>query len=252
LSRPPAPALPVLTQSDCWNRIGVWGDQSCPELIAAVHCQNCPVFAAAGRRFLDAPPPGNYLEEWTERLIAPMEKTAGDLQSVLIFRLGEEWLALRVQVLLEVTGVRPVHPVPHRAGLLAGLVNIRGELQLCIHLAQLLGIRAGERETVGSRSEGPSRTPSPPPAPPSQGGGGGGEGAPPRMLVVEGEGSRWVFPVDEVDQVYRFSPEELTGAPATLARSAARLTRAVLTWRERSIGYLDEERLFRVLRARIQ
>jgi chemotaxis-related protein WspD len=225
------PALPVVTQTDCWNRIGVWGDQSCPELVQAVHCHNCPIFAAASRRFLDASPPGGYLEEWTERLIAPIEEMADDLQSVLIFRLYEEWLALRVQVLLEVTGPRPVHPIPHRGGLLAGLVNIRGELHLCIHLGQLLGIKAaGEaKELPADRKQ--DR---------------------PRMIVVESDGNRWVFPVDEVDQVYRFAPVELTGAPATLARSASRLTRAVLAWRDRSIGYLDDERLFRALRAKIQ
>jgi chemotaxis-related protein WspD len=224
------PALPALTQSDCWNRIGVWGDQSCPELIPAIHCHNCPVFTAASQRFLDAPPPASYLEEWTELLRSPIEETANDLQSVLIFRLCDEWLALRVQVLLEVTSPRPVHPIPHRAGLLAGLVNIRGELHLCVHLAQLLGIRAEGRGLLT-----PDRN-----------------GGLPRMIVVESEGNRWVFPVDEVDQVYRFSPGELTGAPATLARSAGHLTRGVLAWRERSIGYLDDGRLFRVLRARIQ
>jgi chemotaxis-related protein WspD len=231
--------LPTRTLDDCWNRIGVWGDQSCPELLQAVHCHNCPVFAAASRRFLDAPPPGTYLDEWTERLIAPMEEPANDLQSVLIFRLGEEWLALRIHVLLEVTNMRPVHPVPHRAGLLAGLVNIRGELNLCVYLAQLLGITTAESRTPPVSREEPPRAPL-------------GKGGLPRMLVVEREGDRWVFAVDEVDQVYRFAPEELIGAPATLARSASRLTRAVLTWQERSVGYLDDERLFRALRARIQ
>jgi chemotaxis-related protein WspD len=215
---------PTAAPNDCWNRIGVWGDQSCPELTQVVHCQNCPVFAAASRRFLDVPPPGNYLAEWTERLIAPVEEAANNLQSVLIFRLGEEWLALRVQVLLEVTAMRPVHPIPHRAGLLAGLVNIRGELNLCVYMAQLLGINAPEAD---------------------------GNGGLPRMLVMEREGNRWVFAVDEVDQVYRFAPEELIGAPATLARAASRLTRAVFAWRERSVGYLDDERLFRTLQARI-
>lgn len=223
------PATSTLTQSDCWQRIGVWGDRSCPELIEAVHCHNCPVFAAASRRFLDAPPPASYLEEWTERLISPLEETGGDVQSVLIFRLGEEWLALRVQVLVEVTGPRPVHCIPHRAGLLAGLVNIRGELHLCVHLAQLLGFKA----------QGNVR-----PSPNSQGG-------LPRLIVVGSEDGRWVFPVDEVDQVYRFSPNELTGTPATVARSAGRLTRAVLAWRDRSIGYLDDAQLFRALRKRI-
>jgi chemotaxis-related protein WspD len=65
------------------------------------------------------------------------------------------------------------------------------------------------------------------------------------------DADRWVFPVDEVDQMYRFSTAELAGAPATLARSAGRLTRGVFEWRERSIGYLDDARLFQALRTRI-
>ena len=214
---------------DCWNRIGVRGDRSCPELARVLHCHNCPVFAAAGRRFLDTPAPAAYLEEWTDRLAAPVEQTAADQQSVLLFRLGEEWLALRVQVLVEVTTPRPVHRVPHRAGLLAGLVNIRGELHLCVHLAQLLGIK--------SAAGGPE----------SQAGNGRS-----RLIVAQHDGERWVFPADEIDQVYRFSAGELTGAPATLARSAGRLTRSVFVLRGRSVGYLDDARLFQVLRARIR
>jgi chemotaxis-related protein WspD len=222
------PVLPVNAPGDCWNRIGIRGDHSCPELLRVVHCHNCPVFAAAGRQFLDAPAPEGYLEEWTDRLLSPIEESATDLQSVLIFRLGEEWLALRVQALLEVTNPRPVHRIPHRAGLLAGLVNIRGELHLCVHLAGLLGIKqkAATKEDAAA--------------------------APSRLIVAHGAGDRWVFPVDEVDQVYRFSAGELAGAPATLARAAARLTQAVFVWRGRSIGYLDDARLFQALRARVR
>lgn len=221
--------LPTATgngSGDCWNRIGVWGDRSCPELAKVVHCRNCPVFAAAGRRFLDGPSPEGYLEEWTERLALPIEETATDLQSVLIFRLGAEWLALRVQVLAEVTTPRPVRRIPRRAGLLAGLVNIRGELHLCVRLAQLLGVTAG---SPGPESANASR-----------------------WLVACGDGDRWVFPVDEVDQVYRVSRGELTEAPATLTRAKNRLTQGVFVWRERPIGFLDDAGLFQVLRARIR
>ena len=78
----------------CWNRIGVRGDRSCPELLKFTHCNNCPVFAAAGRRFLDAPSPAGYLDEWTTRLAARDDTREGDESSVLVFRLGDEWLAL--------------------------------------------------------------------------------------------------------------------------------------------------------------
>jgi chemotaxis-related protein WspD len=241
----PLPTASTPAANDCWNRIGVWGDKSCPELVTAVHCHNCPVFTAASTRFLDAPSPKGYLEEWTQRLIAPIEETARDLQSVLVFRLGEEWLALPVPVLIEVTNPRPIHRLPHRGGLLAGLVNIRGELQVCVHLAQLLGGKAVNRETVNVDQQlgsGGQEQQSSAAAP----------GARARLLVVQAGDDRWVFPVDEVDQVYRFPAAELTTAPATLARSSSHLTRGVFPWQERSVGYLDETRLFQLLRVRIR
>jgi chemotaxis-related protein WspD len=230
-------ALNLNAVTDCWNHIGVWGDRSCPELLKVVHCHNCPVFATASRRFLDAPSPEGYVEEWTERLIAPTEEAATDLQSVLIFRLAEEWLALPVQVMIEVTNPRSIHRIPHRAGLLAGLVNIRGELNLCIHLAQLLGIKI---DGANGRSASVQN--------------GGAANSSPRqsLIVVERDSNRWVFPVDEVDQVYRFSTSELSATPATLARATGRLTKGVFAWRERSVGYLDDARLFQVLRTQIR
>src|SRR4029077_5730556 len=37
-----AAMMPALVVDDCWNRIGVRGDASCPELKHHVHCRNCP------------------------------------------------------------------------------------------------------------------------------------------------------------------------------------------------------------------
>lgn len=219
------PLAPIT--ADCWNRIGVRGDRSCPELANVVHCHNCPVFAAAGRNFLNAPPPAGYLEEWTARLATPPETVATDLQSVLIFRMGEEWLALPVEVLAEVTPWRQPHRVPHRGGLLAGLVNLRGELHLCVHLAQLLGVRT-DRENAAA----PERAA--------------------RLLVAVWRQQRWVFPVDAVDQVHRYSRASLTPAPATVARSHHRFSRGVFVWDGHSIGLLDPERLFHGLEGKLR
>src|SRR5205823_3279707 len=139
--------------------------------------------------------------------------------SVVIFRLGQEWLALPVGVLIEVTNPRRVHRVPHRGGVLAGLVNIRGELHLCVHLDQVLGITRTREEAARMNTE----------AAPSS------LVLSRRLLVVQSQGGepeqparpgwvggparhtdeRWVFPVDEVDQVHRFPTAELTAAPAT-------------------------------------
>jgi chemotaxis-related protein WspD len=235
-------SLAVAASPDCWNRIGVNGDRSCPELTTVGHCHNCPVFAAAGRRFLDAPPPPGYREEWAARLAPPLEESDTDLRSVLIFRLGEEWLALPVGVLVEVTGPRPVHRVPHRGGLLAGLVNIRGELHLCVRLGQLLGLTT-PAETKGHPPEEPGPAGAPAEA---------GRAGPTRMLVVRRDSDSWVFPVDEVDQVQRFPARELKPAPATLARALAKLSRGVFFWGERAIGYLDDATLFQTVRARVR
>jgi chemotaxis-related protein WspD len=218
--------LTVLPPADqCWNRIGVWGDRSCPELAKVTHCHNCPVFAAAGRRFLDAPSPPDYLHEWTDRLATPDAADAADELGVLVFRLGTEWLALPVTVLVEVTRPRPPHRVPHRGGLLAGLVNIRGELHLCARLDRLLG--------VGTEEDGD---------PPER----------PRMIVIRRDGEAWVFAADEVDQVHRVAARALNPAPPTLSRAVARVTRGVFASAGRSVGLLDDGRLFQAIRERVR
>jgi len=38
---------------DCWNRIGIHGDKSCPLLAEHIHCRNCSVYSAAATRLLD-------------------------------------------------------------------------------------------------------------------------------------------------------------------------------------------------------
>lgn len=214
---------------DCWTRIGVWGNQSCPELNEVVHCQNCPVFARAGRRFLDAPAPAGYLEEWAERLAAPQKTVAADLQSVLIFRVADEWLGLLAKAIVEVTEPRAFHRVPYRGGILAGLVNIRGELQLCVRLGQLLGV-------ISKRADTPVRA----------------DIDRPRLIVAQRDGDVWVFPSDEVACVHRFDPAQLTPVPPTLERASARFSAGLFFWKEHAVGLLDESRLFDTLRARIR
>jgi chemotaxis-related protein WspD len=82
----------------CWNRIGVWGDATCVELNEAVHCQNCPVYAAAGRSLLDREAPSGYLSEWTHVVAGENQDRVFDTVSALVFRLQKEWLALPTQL----------------------------------------------------------------------------------------------------------------------------------------------------------
>jgi chemotaxis-related protein WspD len=222
--------------NDCWNQIGVWGDRSCPELSATVHCHNCPVFTAAGRRLLDRTSPTDYQDEWAKRLAEPEEIVTRDLHSVLNFRIGEEWLALPVQTLIEVIPTRPVHRIPFRSGLLAGLINVRGELHLAVRLDRLLGIsnEVGDESTASTTSEPGAKQPTP------------------RLLLASHGGETLAFPVDEVDRVYRFPADDLSAVPPTLRRAAARFARGVFRCENRAIGYLDDGRLFDALRAKLR
>jgi chemotaxis-related protein WspD len=110
---------------------------------------------------------------------------------------------------------------------LAGLVNVRGELQLCVHLEQLFGLgqSAGADVKTNGKAAG-------------------------RMLVVRREGDGWVFPVDEVDRVHRFPARALMPPPATVTRSTSRLTLGTFTLQGRAVGLLDGGRLFEALRAK--
>lgn len=220
-------------QQDCWNRIGVWGDRSCPELASVVHCHNCPIFQAAGRRFLASPSPEGYLEVWTARLAEKEEEEPADVQGVLIFRLGDEWLALPVAALHEVISIRPIHRIPFHAGLLAGVVNVRGELHLSIRMDHLLGLtHRAEANGVPLLST--------------------GEKAVPRLLVAGHGVETWVFRVDEVDRVHRLAMVDLRPVPPTLGRAATRFTRGLFGSRDRAVGLLDERRLFEVLRTSVR
>jgi chemotaxis-related protein WspD len=228
MSRGPTVAVPI---DDCWNRIGVAGDGTCPELATHIHCRNCPVFSSAARSFFDRPAPPGYLADWTRLLAQPEAATDCDEVSLLIFRLHGEWLALGTRVVAEVTPTRPVHRIPHRSGqVLTGLVNLRGQIQLCVSLHGLLGVDPGSE--AGDAHEGDGEQP-----------------ALPRLVVIRRDAETWAFPADEVPGVHRLPRGGLRNVPATLANPATSFSQAVFTWHGRSVGYLDDQRVFAALRS---
>lgn len=213
--------LPTIVVDDCWNRIGVNGDRSCPELAEHVHCTNCPVFARAARSFFDRPAPDGYLAEWSAELTQPFQEEEPAYVSVVVFRLGGEWLALATRALVEVTQPRPTHRVPHRSNhVFLGLVNIRGQLHLLMSLHGVLGVGTDAADS-------PAR----------------------RLLVVEHKGDRWVFAADEVLTVERVRLDQLGKVPGTLANPAHSFTQAVFPWHGRHVGFLDEQRLLTAFRS---
>lgn len=197
---------------DCWNRIGVRGDSSCPALAQHVHCRNCPAWSAAASRLLDAPLSGADIAEATRHVARGTAATAARMLSLVVFRVGAEWLALPTAVVREVAGARPIHALPHRRdGIVLGLANIRGQLTVCAALARILNLEeAGPRDPVLQR-----------------------------LLVVLQDGAATVYPVDEVFGVQRFAPGDLLAVP----ESGTVHVRSVLSWQGRSVSLLDESLL---------
>lgn len=205
---------------DCWNRIGVRGDASCPELKKQVHCRNCPVYSAAAAQRLDIGLPPDYLDRWTRHVAQDKQVLEAHTHSVIVFRIEAEWLALPTAVFSEIASLRTIHSIPHRRnGIVLGLANIRGELLACVSLEQILGLEQ-QRHQERKRA------------------------IDDRLLVLDYEGHRSVCPVDEVYGIQRFHARLLTEAPATLAKAATPFIKSVLHWQDKSVGLLDEQLLF--------
>ncbi len=212
--------------NDCWNKIGVVGNRSCPELKTVIHCRNCAIYSAAGRSLLEREAPQEYLQEWTNLLSGSVGATnrvapTGTI-SVGIFRLGGEWLALPAKLFKEVTQTSVIHTLPHRNNhIFMGLVNIRGEIQMCISLQAFLGLEAADSHSQNISPVVYSR-----------------------MVVVDKEGSRWVFPVDEIYGIHRINPDELRNVPVTVSKMPETYTKGIVNWHSQSVSYLDDELLF--------
>jgi chemotaxis-related protein WspD len=208
----------------CWNEIGVRGNRSCGELTALVHCRNCAVYASAAHALLDCDAAPADVASATEHLASPTAAEEQDARSLVIFRVGDEWLALPTTVVKEVAELRPVHSLPHRrGGAVLGVANLRGELLVCLALARLLRL-----ERTGN-----GRAP---------------HTALARLLVLRRGDVRAVCHADEVYGVHRAPAHALRDIPATVAHASSRHTSAMLTWQKRSVGVLDDEVLFQTIR----
>ena len=220
--QPSAVTPPV---ASCWSTIGVWGGHSCAELDVHTHCRNCPVYSDAAAALLDRPVPAELAIDRARHFEAAKPADERETLSVVIFRLGPEWFALPTSVVAEVAEHRVIHSMPHRrAGIVLGVVNVRGELLVCASLERLLGLQAAGQPALGISRK--------------------GEG---RLLVLRRDDVRVVLRADEVSGIQRFHSKELKDVPTTVSKGASAHSRAVLSWSGHVVGLLDEHRLFHTL-----
>lgn len=210
----------------CWNEIGIWSPHkaTCPKLEAAVHCRNCPVFIQEGRTLFERSPPSEYILEWTTLLAKEKENihNKGDCFSLLVFRIENEWFGLPPTYFKEIVESRPVQFIPHRSNdILLGMVNIQGQLQLCVSLKGLLHIDGGKVDRAVHTYV--------------------------RIAVVEKDGEIWSFYTDEIAGVEKFSIQEVS-EPAIQSDKATYL-KGVIQWKHPQqgtiyIGVLNVESFF--------
>jgi chemotaxis-related protein WspD len=65
-----------------------------------------------------------------------------------------------------------------------------------------------------------------------------------RLLVIRRDDVRVVCPVDEVHGIHHVQPRELKDVPTTVAKATVTYSTALLSWRERSVGVLDDQLVF--------
>jgi len=205
----------------CWREIGIEGDRSCEALGRYVHCRNCPEYSNLGRTLLDREMAEDYRRTVTEELAAPITASAEETISVVVFRIGLEWFALRTVVFHEVAVSQRAYVMPFRSGgVLAGMVNVSGELLLCVSLQAALGLPAEGTTEPGGK---------------------------PRLCVVGTGRDRFAFGVNDILGVRRVSRASLRTVPVTLAKSPSAQTAWCFELDGRNVGLIDEEKFFHSL-----
>ncbi|MBW8807495.1 MAG: chemotaxis protein CheW, partial [Lysobacter sp.] len=139
-----------------------------------------------------------------------------------VFRLRGEWLGLPASIVDEVLEPRAIHSLPHRReGLVRGLVNVRGQLTVCVALESLLQIDAARADPERSSASAA-----------------GVLGR--RLVVLSLQDQRLAFESDEVHGAHRYDPALVGEVPGTVALASAAFSTGVLAMENRSVGLLDD------------
>ncbi|MBN9419124.1 hypothetical protein ABS71_21585 [bacterium SCN 62-11] len=137
------------------------------------------------QQLLERRPDSEYLESWRRSLATPPPEPV-PTRAFLEFQLSDQSFAIGAEYARQVLEPMSLRAIPNRpAGLLQGLVNFQGRLQLCVSLAQLLGVAGPE---VASQH-----------------------------LVLDFEGELYVAGVRQVLGIRRVPVEEIQPAPQAAA-----------------------------------
>ncbi|ALN91425.1 chemotaxis protein CheW [Lysobacter gummosus] len=149
--------------------------------------------------------------------------------SVFVFRLGGEWLGLPAWMVDEVIEPRPIHSLPHRReGLVRGLVNVRGQLTVCVALESLLQLDLSRPAPERGRNL-----------------------LSKRLVVLSAREQRLAFESDEVHGSHRYDPTGVGNVPGTVALSDSPFSTGVVAVGERNAGLLDGDLVLSAINRRL-
>lgn len=208
--------------NDCWNTIGVWrsSGKKCEKLDDVVHCYNCEVYSNAGRSLLNRATPEGYDDEWADVLASEKKTKSRNLTSAVLFRLGAEWLSLPVNMINEITLLKNIYDIPHNKNKkIRGMVNIRGELIVCMSLGYLLGVEKPDDHLLAE------------------------ERAINRLITIREKNGYIVFPVSEIDGIIHYDPDKLSSAPDTVRNSKLNFISGVTSCNNKTVACIDHDSL---------
>ena len=219
--------MTILNINDCWNKIGVWGDQSprCERLKDLTHCHNCEIYSQAGSQLLSRPAEESYLSEWKNNLSQQRKNTNISLKSALVFRMGDEWFALESKFVKEITHCDKHHSLPHRKNkVLRGLVNVHGELLLNVSLGYLFKINKSETQSKYTHE---------------------------RYIVINDNEESFAFPVTEVREIIHYNMEDVQATPSTIKKDTSCFINGIIRHESTDVGILNSDLVFSALHKNI-
>lgn len=171
---------------------------------------------------LNRPHPKGYTEEWVESLKHFAFEESIPRQSLLVFRIKGEWLALPSYCIKEVTKTTFIHSLPHtNSNVLLGITNVQGELLVTISMQNLLNIpdtpKTLEKDYTYSRYS--------------------------RNIVFEDKKNVFAFPVDEIFGLTYVKSANIEPVPISIIKSLKNFFSGIFTLPDDvlSVGLLDEK-----------
>ena len=169
-------------------------------------------------RLLDRPISSENFDENTRLVGQRHEEVESDELTVLIARIGDEWLGFDALFAYRVHEPAIIRRVPHRnAEHLAGVAAVDGEIVPAVRLDLLLDL---------VRDASPTE---------------------PRFVVVGPPDRRWVIPVDEVEGMIQVPRATIIDPPTTVSASLHRHTIGLISRDGRLAALLDSDRLLNLL-----